>query len=55
MSASLPAFVSWFLNEFHSEWEESLVDSHCVLAHISLLLSDIKPSVWIGYCLFYFF
>lgn len=55
MSASSPAFASWFLNAFHSEWEESLVDSHCILACISLLVSDIKHFVWIGDCLFYFF
>lgn len=55
MSASLPEFVSWFLHEFHSKWNESLVESHCILARISLLVSDIKCFVWIGYCLFYFF
>lgn len=55
MSAPLPGFVSCFLNESHSEWEESLVDSPCSLVCISWLVSDIKHFVWIGYCLFYFF
>lgn len=53
MSAPLPGFVSCFLNESHSEWEESLVDSHCSLVCISWLVSDIKHFVWMSVLLFF--